>query len=397
MTTKIIVADDSQTIQKVIKITFGNRKYDLIPCLNEAELMNNLSDDISLVLLDFSLSETKSGYELGREVRSKTSGVPIMALLGTFDTVDEDNFRTAGYSDKVVKPFETEKFISKCEDLVANGASALEANTEFEEDEDDEISGWDINSPQAEEVYEEAEVVEEYDETPVENNNELSQELGGWGFSGPNLKGSDVTSDYEEFPPVIEASSEQPVESTETGFASKFLSAENLISEADIDSGLDNAFDATFDGDHVEQTPEEVIHDSVSIDELDSGAEVEAEIDAFWSVDDVDEDIIDQEEVVQAQEEVQVESPIVEEVSFSAEEVDEVVSAETATVSMVMPEELEQKLRSDLGPIVEKYVQEYCKERVEKVVWEIIPDLAENLIKKELKEISKKVLRSMDN
>ena len=113
MTTKIIVADDSQTIQKVIKITFGNRKYDLVPCLTEAELLDNLSDDISLVLLDFSLSETKSGYELGKLVKSKNAGVPIMALLGTFDTVDEDSFRASGYSDKVVKPFETEKFVSR--------------------------------------------------------------------------------------------------------------------------------------------------------------------------------------------------------------------------------------------------------------------------------------------
>ena len=406
MTTKIIVADDSQTIQKVIKITFGNRKYDLGPCLSEAELFEKLNDDISLVLLDFSLSETKSGYELGKEVKAKNAGVPIMALLGTFDTVDEDSFKSSGYSDKVVKPFETEKFINKCEDLIENGG----AEYITEDSEDEEFGGWDINSPEVEETYEEPSEAEEYvEEVAVENSNELSQELGGWGFSGPDLQGSDVTNTYEEFPPVIEGGEEvQTVEAVQEeggDFASKFLSAENLISEAELDHDLDQAFENTFDGDIVEEAEPQETNDiqiqaagpltSMSIEELEAGTEA----DAFWSV---DEDLSDSETMIEPMAEMPVQDvveeiedePLVEAVEQTLQHVE---TSTTAAKMEDLPADLEAKIRGDLEPIVEKYVQDYCKERVEKVVWEIIPDLAENLIRRELKEISKKVLQSMDN
>jgi CheY-like chemotaxis protein len=399
MTTKIIVADDSQTIQKVIKITFGSRKYELIPCLSEAELFENLSNDTSLVLLDFSLSETKSGYELGTEVKAKNAGVPIMALLGTFDTVDEDSFRASGYSDKVVKPFETEKFINKCEDLIANGGVEYVNEDSAEEE---EISGWDINSPQIEEV-EEVEVETE-DYSPVEetSSNELSQELGGWGFSGPDLQGSDVTNNYEEYPPVIEAQADASDDELEDGgdFASKFLSAENLISEAELDHDLDQAFENTFDGD-LPAEEENQGHmgmkaaaplSSMSIEELEAGTEA----DAFWSVDEELSQPVEEytEEVVEQVEEVEIDEPaVVEAVAETLQHVEQ----KSPAMMEDLPVDLEAKIRGDIEPIVEKYVQEYCKERVEKVVWEIIPDLAENLIRRELKEISKKVLQSMDN
>jgi len=403
MTTKIIVADDSQTIQKVIKITFGNRKYDLVPCLTEAELLDNLSDDISLVLLDFSLSETKSGYELGKLVKSKNAGVPIMALLGTFDTVDEDSFRASGYSDKVVKPFETEKFINKCEDLIENGG--LEYSTQ--EEDEDEYGDWDINSPDVEEYTDENESDEsDYDNAQEESSNELSQELGGWGFNGADLQGSDVTNTYEEFPPVIE---DEPAQADGGDFASKFLSAENLISEAELDHDLDQAFENTFDGDEPQEDSAPVEMNiqaagpltSMSIEELES----QSDADAFWSVD--EDAISDEDEVGEitqeysgpfdgdiVEEEEEDEPSLVEAVEQTLQHVEQ---SSTATKMEDLPADLEAKIRGDLEPIVEKYVQEYCKERVEKVVWEIIPDLAENLIKRELKEISKKVLKSMDN
>ena len=51
-------------------------------------------------------------------------------------------------------------------------------------------------------------------------------------------------------------------------------------------------------------------------------------------------------------------------------------------------DELVEKLKVSLRPMIEEMVREFCKQNVEKVAWEVIPDLAENLIRKEIKEIS---------
>ena len=51
-------------------------------------------------------------------------------------------------------------------------------------------------------------------------------------------------------------------------------------------------------------------------------------------------------------------------------------------------DELIEKLKVSLRPMIEELVREFCRQNAEKVAWEIIPDLAENLIRKEIKEIS---------
>ena len=120
MSRKVLVADDSQTIQKVIKITFASQDFELTPVLDEEDIFNQ-SEDFDLILLDFGLAD--DGYGLGRKVRERFSQTPILAMLGTFDIIDEEKLRSSGYSDKVVKPFETEKFINLCNDLIENGVS----------------------------------------------------------------------------------------------------------------------------------------------------------------------------------------------------------------------------------------------------------------------------------
>jgi hypothetical protein len=51
-------------------------------------------------------------------------------------------------------------------------------------------------------------------------------------------------------------------------------------------------------------------------------------------------------------------------------------------------DELVEKLKISLRPMIEEMVREFCRQNAEKVAWEVIPDLAENLIRKELKDIS---------
>ncbi len=135
MKPKIIIADDSQTIQKVIKITLANEDYELVECLSDDNLLELTEEHHpSLVLLDYNLSENKTGYDLAKEIKA-VNGCKILMLYGTFDTIDESLFDEAGINSHIVKPFDGTKFISLCQQLITD----MEMDREDAEAEDVEV------------------------------------------------------------------------------------------------------------------------------------------------------------------------------------------------------------------------------------------------------------------
>ncbi|WP_412473884.1 response regulator [Halobacteriovorax sp. YZS-1-1] len=409
MSRKVLVADDSQTIQKVIKITFASQDFELTPVLDEEDIFNQ-SEDFDLILLDFGLAD--DGYGLGRKVRERFSQTPILAMLGTFDIIDEEKLRSSGYSDKVVKPFETEKFINLCNDLIENGVSdeqPIEDSEEFsqEDSEDDNFSGWGVDTTQGE--FEEEDQTGEFhlddkqDIDSLENEetidpSDLSSELDGWGFDPTNLKGSDVTGDYDSLPPVIEGqenSSENEIPDINEEAASTVLDVSNYFGS--LDDELDDDFpqeEPIIEEPRSQYTSEELSAEDNATDESDDFPQEIAD-ENLWDVD---------EEVSQAfsspeedEHEIDVSNASEMNDNFSFERtttalVNKGASKQAPSVDM---EDLKASLRADVAPIIEKYAKEYCEQNLEKIIWEIVPDLAENLIKKELKTISKKVLTSI--
>jgi CheY-like chemotaxis protein len=212
MSEKLLVADDSPTIQKVVGITLANSDYELVQAQSEEEMLGLLeSDDFDLVLLDFNLSEEKDGYELCSDVRSKSPNVKIMIMLGTFDSVDDDRIEELGVVEKVIKPFESSKFTQKIKDALEAGSSNqandfdLSSSTydlgddDSDEDSDEEDSEWTISGPTLEEG-----LKEENDDGPMpegnfleqaNNDNELASELTGWGMSVPGVINGEESSD----------------------------------------------------------------------------------------------------------------------------------------------------------------------------------------------------------
>ena len=119
MNHKVLLADDSLTIQKVIKITLANQPFDIVDCVTDDELFKKLPEvQPELVFLDFNLSEKYSGYELAAKIKAASPNSRILLLLGTFDTVDEASMEKCGASEKIVKPFDSNKFIAICKRLV---------------------------------------------------------------------------------------------------------------------------------------------------------------------------------------------------------------------------------------------------------------------------------------
>ncbi|WP_199177426.1 response regulator [Geothermobacter hydrogeniphilus] len=124
MSKRLLLADDSITIQKVIGITFANEDFQLdIVDNGDAALQKARVDRPDLILADVYMPG-KNGYELCRAVKQDPGlqGVPVLLLTGTFEPFDEDKARQAGADDWISKPFESQALIDKVEELLTSAA-----------------------------------------------------------------------------------------------------------------------------------------------------------------------------------------------------------------------------------------------------------------------------------
>jgi CheY-like chemotaxis protein len=121
MSKKLLLADDSITIQKVIGITFANEDYDLTIVDNgDVALEKARAVRPDLILADVFMPG-KNGYELTAAVKRDPSlkGVPVLLLAGTFEPFDEDKARNSGADGWIAKPFESQTLIDRVEELLA--------------------------------------------------------------------------------------------------------------------------------------------------------------------------------------------------------------------------------------------------------------------------------------
>lgn len=257
MAHKILIADDSLTVQKVVSITLASYDYELVECKDESQLNEQLMiGGASLLLLDLNLSEGKSGYEVAKEVRAKIPNLPIVLLLGTFDTVDEAAFDSAGLNDRIVKPFESSIFIQKIQTILEQGAIPSESedtsifsgetesnflNRELEditpssEEVSDNGDNWVVDSPSPEDKSSDSWDSFSQEKTN-DDDNALEASLEGWGMNVPGTIGTGVSEMDMDLPSVIsEQVNENVVAKALTELDIVHDEIESLPAESDLD------------------------------------------------------------------------------------------------------------------------------------------------------------------
>ncbi len=121
MSKKLLLADDSITIQKVIGITFANEDYSLSVVDNgDAALERARAEQPDLILADVFMPG-KNGYELCAAIKADSAlqQIPVLLLAGTFEPFDEAKARKAGADGWIAKPFESQALIDRVEELLA--------------------------------------------------------------------------------------------------------------------------------------------------------------------------------------------------------------------------------------------------------------------------------------
>src|SRR5438132_1509026 len=126
MPKKILLADDSITIQKVVELTFSDGDYEVSAVNNGAKAIQKLSELRPDIILSDIIMPEKNGYEVCEYVKSHPEfrNIPVILLTGTFEPFDPDRADKAGCDAVVTKPFESQSLISKVEELISAAQSA---------------------------------------------------------------------------------------------------------------------------------------------------------------------------------------------------------------------------------------------------------------------------------
>jgi len=129
MSKRLLLADDSITIQKVIQITFAHEDYELTITDNgDAALAKAQEIKPDLVMTDIYMPG-KNGYELTTAIKQDPAlqNVPVLLLAGSFEPFDEDKARSCKADAWIEKPFESQNLIDKVAELLGAAQSAAEA------------------------------------------------------------------------------------------------------------------------------------------------------------------------------------------------------------------------------------------------------------------------------
>jgi CheY-like chemotaxis protein len=106
---KLLLADDSVTIQKVIELTFADEGVRVVAFGNGQDAIDSLEEIAPDIVLADVFMPAKNGYEVCEYVKQneKLRHVPVMLLVGSFEPFDEAEARRVGADDILTKPFQS--------------------------------------------------------------------------------------------------------------------------------------------------------------------------------------------------------------------------------------------------------------------------------------------------
>lgn len=122
---KILLADDSITIQKVIELTFSDEDFEVVTVGNGRLAVEKVQDvRPDLVLCDIIMPE-KDGYEVCDFIKKtpSLSHIPVLLLTGAFEPFDQDRATRVGCDGFLAKPFEPQTLIAKVKELLSQAAT----------------------------------------------------------------------------------------------------------------------------------------------------------------------------------------------------------------------------------------------------------------------------------
>ena len=134
MAHKLLLADDSITIQKVVELILSEENFEIKSTSNGEEALAQIpSFKPDIVLADIEMPKM-NGYQLCEKVKQdpSTSNIPVILLTGAFEPIDEELARQVKADDFIVKPFESQDLLSKVNSALGVSAAVAEQDEAVE-------------------------------------------------------------------------------------------------------------------------------------------------------------------------------------------------------------------------------------------------------------------------
>lgn len=117
---KILIADDSDMMRKIAKMTIGKDGYDVIEASTGAQAVEiAIKEQPQLILLDAEMPEM-DGWEATKALKKnpQTVGIPILICTGHDLCEEDDLVKESGISGYICKPYNPVQMISKIKEVL---------------------------------------------------------------------------------------------------------------------------------------------------------------------------------------------------------------------------------------------------------------------------------------
>jgi len=121
MTRKLLLADDSVTVQRVIELTFRDEGMQVVAVSDGRQAIDRVVEERpDIVLADVTMPE-RDGYEVAAYIKAapELAHIPVVLMTGAFEQIDEARARDVGCDGVLAKPFEPHMAIALVRQLLA--------------------------------------------------------------------------------------------------------------------------------------------------------------------------------------------------------------------------------------------------------------------------------------
>lgn len=128
MAHRLLLADDSITIQKVVELVLAEEGFEIKAVNNGEEALAAIETfKPDVVLADIEMPKM-NGYQLCEKLKAHpvTKDVPVILLSGAFEPLDEELARHVKADSFVIKPFESQELISKINASLVSASTMAE-------------------------------------------------------------------------------------------------------------------------------------------------------------------------------------------------------------------------------------------------------------------------------
>ncbi|HKZ56718.1 MAG TPA: response regulator [Thermodesulfovibrionales bacterium] len=128
MVYKLLLSDDSITMQKLVELILAEEGFEIMSTSNGEEALAGIpSFQPDIVLADVEMPKI-NGYQLCDKIKqnTSTSRLPVILLAGAFEQFDEELAKKVGADDFIIKPFESQELIGKVHAALAISAVTKE-------------------------------------------------------------------------------------------------------------------------------------------------------------------------------------------------------------------------------------------------------------------------------